>query len=245
MAALVAMGVAGSVAFELTGGATAAYGEIYVQYQYPFPLSAITQNFNSNHGATDFSYGGCAGDPIPSIADGVVTNKLSGNGMGHRVEIRHADGMYSGYCHMAAASTLALGASVSRGESVGFIGNSGVSAYHLHLALSSTSSATLSGQNGYASCINAIPYIAARLNPPTPEPEETSMWIFKQENGPYSNTYWVVNPNATANTALPFNGRAVQILQANAAAFDNTSAHKMNVSGERFALIMEAINVFP
>lgn len=158
------MGMAGTLGFELGFGTKSATAANYVQYRYPFPVDSITQNFSSSHGATDFGYGISGGDNIPAVADGKVVDRVSGGGLGHRIEIKHADGMYSGYCHMQAASTLAIGANVTRGQTVGKVGHSGVVYDHLHLSFSKTAGATIVGQP-YSHCIDPIPYISNRLAP--------------------------------------------------------------------------------
>lgn len=136
-----------------------------VQYQLPFRVpQAVSQYFSSSHGAVDFGYDGVgAGTPIPAVAAGVVAITATGGGMGNRLEILHADGMRSGYCHMQSPTTLNAGDEVARGQIVGYVGNTGVSANHLHLAMSSTAGATINGSGGYAQCVDPIAYINAHL----------------------------------------------------------------------------------
>jgi hypothetical protein len=162
LSAAAALGLGGS-AFVETVLASPALATDYVQYQLPFPASSITQHSNSGHVATDFGWGISQGDPIPAIADGVVHDKKSGGSLGYRIELKHADGAYSAYCHMNSNSSLQIGDSVSRGSTIGHVGNSGVTAYHLHLGMSTVAGAALSAQ--YSNCFDPEPYISARLEP--------------------------------------------------------------------------------
>ena len=122
--------------------------------------------------ATDYSYVGIGGLAIPAIADGVVKRKGDNTtDLGYRIELYHADGVYSGYCHMRAASTLNVGDEVKRGDTLGFVGGTRgpglFYAEHLHLAMSASANKTLEGSGGYASCFDAWAYINARLTAPT------------------------------------------------------------------------------
>lgn len=170
LSATAAVGLGGAFAIEALG-APAALASSWVQYQYPFSLDTVTNNWHetpASHSGTDFSFGGCAGAPIPAVADGVVCHKGNdaNNARGLRVEIRHADGAYSAYCHMQSVSPLALNAVVSRGDTVGYIGDTGYIpdvniGTHLHLGMSLADGQAIGGNNTF----DPIPYIAARLAP--------------------------------------------------------------------------------
>jgi murein DD-endopeptidase MepM/ murein hydrolase activator NlpD len=75
---------------------------------------------------------GAHGSPIYVTADGVVTHAGWENGYGNMVEVRHAFGLVTRYGHLSAIH-VAEGESVSRGELIGDMGNTGRSTgTHLH-----------------------------------------------------------------------------------------------------------------
>ncbi len=205
-----ALGISSGFYFEVVG-ATPALGAEYVQYQFPFPTSAITQNFNAGHGATDFGYGVFRGYPIPAVADGYVSAKNFGGAMGYRIEIKHADDVYSGYCHMDVASTLNVGDAVARGSTIGFVGNSGVTDYHLHLAMSLVPGSAIAGSSGYSNCFDPIPYIADRLGAPPPKRKSVSTLYLKAST--YSATG--TSPNLLFALAGESPGNAANWIESN------------------------------
>jgi Peptidase family M23 len=91
------------------------------------------------HRGVDFN-GHAAGTPIPSWVSGVVVWKQNYSILGNTVIIRRTGGGYVGFCHMRAASPLALGAKVLVGQTVGHVGSTGSasSGPHLHTTLEPT-----------------------------------------------------------------------------------------------------------
>ena len=98
------------------------------------------------HEGIDIS--GCGfGSPIFAIESGTVlqTNAgcpdsgygaydMCGDGFGNYVWIQHPNGVYAVYAHMISAVTVSPGQQVSKGQVVGYMGNSGSSTgTHLHL----------------------------------------------------------------------------------------------------------------
>ena len=73
------------------------------------------------------------GDPIVATADGqVVSVGFDVNGFGNNIIIRHKHGFYTRYAHMM-RFTVHAGQRVQQGETIGFIGNTGLSTGpHLH-----------------------------------------------------------------------------------------------------------------
>lgn len=135
------------------------------QYRYPFPLDTITVPFGvvdaehrSPHRGTDFAPGGL---PIPAISDGVVVRDETQSGLGNLVTVQAPDGVFWSACHMVARSPLSVGDTVSRGDIVGTVGNTGslTTGRHLHFTMSSTSSDPAVG-----SVFDCVPYITARLS---------------------------------------------------------------------------------
>lgn len=74
------------------------------------------------------------GTPIMAAGDGEVTEAGVHSGYGRHVEIRHADGYLTTYSHMdRIARDITVGRHVSRGEVIGFLGQSGLATGpHLH-----------------------------------------------------------------------------------------------------------------
>lgn len=74
-----------------------------------------------------------AGTPVGSVAAGtVVSINASGASYGNHVVVKHADGMYTLYAHMASI-TVSVGQSVGAGQQVGTVGSTGNSSGpHLH-----------------------------------------------------------------------------------------------------------------
>lgn len=74
------------------------------------------------------------GKPIYAANNGTVHNMLYQSGYGYHVIINHNNGYYTLYAHMKQfASGLKVGATVSRGQVIGYIGTSGMSTGpHVH-----------------------------------------------------------------------------------------------------------------
>lgn len=87
------------------------------------------------HDGTDF--GAACGTPIRAAEDGVVAERYYNTGYGNRLMIDHGryDGKYitTGYNH-ASRYVVGVGQRVSRGQLIGYVGNTGYSTgCHLHL----------------------------------------------------------------------------------------------------------------
>jgi murein DD-endopeptidase MepM/ murein hydrolase activator NlpD len=82
-------------------------------------------------------YGASSGTPIRAIGDGIVVRAGWHNGYGNVVDIRHAKGYMSRYGHMRGfAAGIHAGARVSREQTIGFVGSTGLStAPHLHFEM--------------------------------------------------------------------------------------------------------------
>mgnify|MGYP002628057166 FL=1 len=117
--------------------------------RWPFPTAVpISSGFgdrvapcrycSSNHRGVDFIPGN--GAPIFAIADGVVTASEYGGGYGQYVYIEHSIGgqtVLSVYAHMQRGSSpVQQGQTVSAGEFLGLVGNTGISTgAHLHFEI--------------------------------------------------------------------------------------------------------------
>jgi len=88
--------------------------------------------FSRAHKGTDFA--APTGTPIPSAGEGVITRRGWDSGYGNFVQIKH-NGTYSTlYAHMSRfQSGLKVGSRVRQGQTIGFVGSTGVSTGpHLH-----------------------------------------------------------------------------------------------------------------
>jgi hypothetical protein len=162
-----------------TGAVAATPGVGSVEYVYPvgpkFTGSSVTNPYASGHKATDFV--ASEGTAVRAIADGVVTMIPSSQDFydGWRIEMRHADGAHSGYCHLPAGAgggppdTVHEGDFVPRGQTIAYSGRSGhnnagdVVGPHLHLGMSFTPGDAISSSGAKSNTnFNAVPYINAR-----------------------------------------------------------------------------------
>jgi len=119
----------------------------YTPIQWPLdpgtPISSYFGNraapcagCSSYHHGIDYTPG--YGTPVHAIAGGVVVSRAI-SGLGTFVVIQHqVDGqtVYSVYGHLVSGSAVPVGATVSRGDVIGKVGNTGqTSGTHLHLAI--------------------------------------------------------------------------------------------------------------
>lgn len=75
--------------------------------------------------------GGNIGDPVVATMDGVIENSVT-RGYGNQSIVRYPDGSYSLYGHMSRHG-VPSGTAVRRGDTIGYVGNTGVSTgSHLH-----------------------------------------------------------------------------------------------------------------
>ena len=84
------------------------------------------------HAGTD--YAASQGTPVRSVGDGVVIFAGRKGGYGNAIEIRHRNGFVTRYGHLRGfAKTTRRGARVSIGQTIGFVGMTGLAtAPHLH-----------------------------------------------------------------------------------------------------------------
>jgi murein DD-endopeptidase MepM/ murein hydrolase activator NlpD len=102
-----------------------------VRYQYG-PRRIGEYDF---HGGIDIPAN--EGTPIYAVMDGTVTGITLDNGStgpGNRVLVNHGQQKWAGYLHMSAfAPGIAVGAPVTAGMLLGYVGMTGASSNHLHL----------------------------------------------------------------------------------------------------------------
>jgi len=84
------------------------------------------------HAGVDFS--AAYGTPVRATADGIVTRAGRDGGYGNLIELRHANGIRTRYGHLSGfARGLRLGGHAAQGETIGFVGSTGLSTGpHLH-----------------------------------------------------------------------------------------------------------------
>lgn len=86
------------------------------------------------HLAVDF--GAPTGAPVVAVANGTVVSAGWNNGYGNLVQIKHNNGLTSGYAHLSRIS-VSKGESVKQGEVVGLVGATGLATGpHLHYMMS-------------------------------------------------------------------------------------------------------------
>jgi murein DD-endopeptidase MepM/ murein hydrolase activator NlpD len=92
--------------------------------------------FSRMHQGVDFA--AREGAPVLASADGIVTQAGIEGGYGNLIRIRHAGGWATGYAHLSSyAPGVAVGAAVTRGEVIGFVGHTGLATGpHLHFEVS-------------------------------------------------------------------------------------------------------------
>ncbi len=114
-----------------TGGALATGGGSS-GFTHPLPGSVRSQGI---HGYNGVDFAAANGTPILAAASGeVIVSRSSGwnGGYGLYVVVKHPNGTQTLYAHMS-ATAVAMGGSVTAGQVVGYVGNTGRSTgNHLH-----------------------------------------------------------------------------------------------------------------
>jgi murein DD-endopeptidase MepM/ murein hydrolase activator NlpD len=131
-----------------TGGYYDAKGQqpYHGGWRTPVPMARIASRFNPNrmhpvlhvvmpHNGVDFA--APTGTPIYASAAGVVRSAGDGGPCGNMVQIDHAGGLTSAYCHMSRfAAGLHAGQHVEARQLVGYVGQTGrATGPHLHFAI--------------------------------------------------------------------------------------------------------------
>lgn len=99
------------------------------------PMPFANPTTYEGHGGIDFGKG--SGTAIPAITDGVITYSGWWNdNAGYTKTITRADGLKIMYCHLVNLNGAGVGARVSTGQTVGYVGSTGRSTGpHLHLEM--------------------------------------------------------------------------------------------------------------
>lgn len=115
-------------------------GKIITEHSLTVPVFSVTLEEWRVHAGIDISTADSA--PVFAVADGEVTDVYNHPMLGTTVEITHADNVKSIYSNLSAdASTLVKkGATVSRGDQIGVVGETSISELaeepHLHFEMS-------------------------------------------------------------------------------------------------------------
>ncbi len=138
-----------------TGGARARPGAYYDAkgqqpyhggWRSPVPLARIASRFNPRrmhpvlhiimpHNGVDFA--APPGTPVYASAAGVVKSAGDGGPCGNMIQILHANGLVSAYCHLSRfAAGLHVGQHVESRQLIGYVGQTGrATGPHLHFAI--------------------------------------------------------------------------------------------------------------
>jgi murein DD-endopeptidase MepM/ murein hydrolase activator NlpD len=111
-------------------------------WRKPVPGAPITSRFNPKrmhpvlhvikpHTGTDF--GAPSGTPIYAAFRGTIISAAPAGPCGNMVEIQHASGIVTGYCHMSRFANIHAGEQVGTHQLIGYVGTTGRSTgAHLH-----------------------------------------------------------------------------------------------------------------
>lgn len=126
-------------------GACTSYqvGQSTIRFIWPFSLDYVTSEFGPRpplpyHNGIDFSYSGILGASIPATHDGTIILRGYYSDWGNYTRIDCSaqtghSGDWTGYAHMDSPGIYAPGTAVSRGQTIGYVGNTGQSTGpHLH-----------------------------------------------------------------------------------------------------------------
>lgn len=115
-------------------------------FRSPLPLARVTSRFNPRrlhpvlhvvmpHNGIDF--GASSGTPVYASAPGTIASAGDGGPCGNMVQIDHAGGLTTAYCHLSRfAPGLHPGAHVEARQLVGYVGQTGrATGPHLHFAV--------------------------------------------------------------------------------------------------------------
>ncbi|MBE6194690.1 MAG: metalloendopeptidase [Rikenellaceae bacterium] len=83
----------------------------------------VLKKYRPHHGV---DYAAPSGTPVRAVADGVVTKKSYDKAAGNMLKIKHPGNLSSGYLHLRGfAKGIKVGARVSQGQVIGYVGNTG------------------------------------------------------------------------------------------------------------------------
>jgi murein DD-endopeptidase MepM/ murein hydrolase activator NlpD len=115
-------------------------------FSWPEQGYRLTQGYGMTAYAKRGAYGGAPhngidmaagyGSPIMAIGDGLIVSNGFNSGWGNWIAIQHSNNMVSVYGHMSSLAPLKVGTTVTRGQVIGYEGNTGhATGSHVHLSL--------------------------------------------------------------------------------------------------------------
>ena len=141
------------------GGGTSSFNPVwpcrssnYISTMYRYYNGGNPKNHSVRSNIYNaFDIAGSSGDPIYAMESGTVKDAgYQKGGFGYYVVIGHSNGLYSLYGHLKSSPSVRTGQSVSRGQTIGYMGSTGASSgTHLHFEVYNP--------NNYNSVINPWP----------------------------------------------------------------------------------------
>lgn len=117
-------------------GSTTSWGwptTSYVITSYYGLRPGIYGLYDSTNWHSGIDIGSGWGAPIYAANNGVIIYKGWSNSYGYYIQIDHNNGFYTLYAHMSSFANVSVGQVVSRGDTIGYVGATGVaSGPHLH-----------------------------------------------------------------------------------------------------------------
>ncbi|WP_223693801.1 M23 family metallopeptidase [Leifsonia poae] len=106
------------------------------KYDASDPFGSHGYGRTNGHTGSDWIVG--AGSPIPAIGDGEVVAVGWHPGNGNYLAVRLEDGHVYAYLHMDRPAPVTVGQKVTRGQTIGYVGNTGTNSQgsHLHITIS-------------------------------------------------------------------------------------------------------------
>ena len=126
-------------------GVLVSYQEMILsrRFIWPYSLDYVTSEFGPRpplpyHNGIDFAWSGCEGAAIPATHDGTIILRGYYSDWGNYTRIdcsaqTGVSGSWTGYAHMNAPGLYGVGAAVTQGQTIGYIGSTGmVTGPHSH-----------------------------------------------------------------------------------------------------------------
>ncbi len=114
-------------------------------WRSPVPMARISSRFNPNrmhpvlhvvmpHNGIDFA--APPGTPVYAAASGTIRSVGDSGPCGNMVQIEHAGGLISAYCHLSRFASISAGEHVETRQLIGYVGQTGrATGPHLHFAV--------------------------------------------------------------------------------------------------------------
>ena len=140
---------------------TATSGPIRISDRFGLRTHPLTGKRGMMHHGVDIA--APSGAPIYAVSDGTVTFVGDQNGYGKTIMIDHGNGTVSLYAHQSGfAEGIIVGSKVSKGQVIGYVGNTGVSTGpHLHFELRQNGKAINPGDD---MALSALTKVISSLN---------------------------------------------------------------------------------